>query len=1552
MTERVLAVRLRAIVDGYEAAMGRAAAATDKVASTGKQMEQTGRKMSVGFSLPMIAAGGFALRSAVQFESAFAGVTKTVDGTAQQMDSLRSGIIDMATQLPSTREEIAAVAAAAGQLGIETPNVLGFTRTMIDLGNSTDVAAQDAAMSLAQLANITQMSQGDFDRLGSAVVALGNNFPTTESKIIEMSQRLASAGAQIGLSEAEIVGFAAALSSVGIEAEAGGSAISRVMIMIAQSVAAGGDELSKWSQIAGMSDQAFAGLFRSDAAAAISAAVQGLGKLSDTGGDLFGVMEEIGASDIRVGNALRSLAGSGDLLSRTLDMSSDAWDDNIALTAEAGTRYATTESRLRMTANRLTDVARKSGEAMVPTLNAALGVINPLTDGLGDLVDSFSGLAPPIQAASGSIVGLAVASGPTIWAVGKLGQLYGPVVTGLKSIPGHAGTATAAIHNWGTGVASAAVSMRTAAITGQGMSSALAGMGAAIGPQVALVGILAAVGAAMVIAKKRSDELAASHQSGAAAAEQLAKSAGMTLQALETGGDVDAPAVFDEQFRQQNEDAIRSLREIAGLEGQLAYLREIGYGLVLRGVDPDDALAQVRRLAEISGVRIPIEFDVDDISDVEAQIAASVERARRAAEAQEGRGWGSRNEVKLEARLELENIARTAQQLWATDQGAEFVQLLAESEAALGNNARAAEHLGVKTLEALDPDGKMRLSTRNTEDLASALQQLAGPASTASEAQKQLLQTILDTASAMEGGLTPENLAAAAAQHANGQSATELASKQRDATEAASGLGASAAGVADGQQQGAESAEVFAAALDKVAANASFARMDFDAGAAAAQAFSDAMARSTMTASRLGAGMRAGQALKDLREGLTGEKEIAGIRDEVADSTTGAASAVERLSDSVRRADPAMSLLQVRMEAMSAAGEAFTKSISDSSGLDDQITSALSLGDAYDEFSKTFRRLPADLDMTAMATGRLRPRQVEAIQSMLGLGRAARDYLATLIELGRSDAEVAAEAGRMRGEYSRMFAEMGLGQAQIDRYLEAMGLLPRQVTTAISVSGEAAARSRLEAYIGLLEGRIPPEVATNVIAKLEAGDAEAAATMLAEFARTNPAQLAVDTSQLESAGRKIAEVQRNLWDLPRDIDPLKAVLGGYTDSQSAALDAVIEFADGVQQYLSRVAHGGNAEEIRDQAYQIRDAFLTQIGMGDQVGVEYDQMSDGAKRYLDLIGLSDWQIDSAINLTGDTEAIFKIQMYNDMLQGEIPAEISTQVLAAIDEGRLQDGARLLEIWRTDMADGLADNPLIAELLGDDTPARDKLQAFRDYVSETGHGTIAVDADTAPAATGVQAFRDHVSTHPPTASRVGADTSPALADLGGLHRLIPLFGNTVTIDANTKPAESKMNAFLAQFPIFNPGGIFGPGIPSQPASLPGMPGYGGIDGNPVTPFALGGRVRGAGSNRSDGVRARLSNDEYVVQAFAARSIGYDRLDLANRTGILPGETRLTPVLPDMDQIMDRAARKIAELVPVAGDHLEFTGPIVAPTPERVPRAIAEATGTARHLAGRRR
>jgi TP901 family phage tail tape measure protein len=360
--------------------------------------EQAGRAM-LGVGVAIAAAGGLAVRSAVQWESAWAGVTKTVDGSAQEMAVLEGQLRAMARELPASHQEIAAVAEAAGQLGIQRGNISEFTRTMIDLGETTNLSAQEAASSMARLANVMGTSQQDFDKLGSALVELGNNSATTEAEILEMALRISGAGKQIGLSEGEVLGFSAALSSVGIAAEAGGSSISRAFIEIASAVNKGGKDLEGFAKVAGMSTTEFSRLFKQDAASAIQSFIEGLGKVQQSGGDTFKVLDDLGLGEIRVRDAMLRMSAAGDLVARSLDLGNKGWEENVALIEEAAKRYQTTEARLQIAKNNINDLGITIGQTLLPALGGA-------ADKLGGFLQVVQDLPGPIKTALGIFGGL------------------------------------------------------------------------------------------------------------------------------------------------------------------------------------------------------------------------------------------------------------------------------------------------------------------------------------------------------------------------------------------------------------------------------------------------------------------------------------------------------------------------------------------------------------------------------------------------------------------------------------------------------------------------------------------------------------------------------------------------------------------------------------------------------------------------------------------------------------------------------------------------------------------------------------------------------------------------------------------------------------------------------------------------------------------------------------------------------------------------------------------------------------------------------------------
>ena len=416
-----------------------------RIEKVGRRLDRMGRSLSLNVTAPILALGTASVVSSIRFEDAMAGVAKTVDESAETIAALGDEFKALSEDIPVAATELASIGEAAGQLGIATSNILSFSRVMADLGVATNLTSTEAATDLARLANITGMPQDSFDRLGSTVVALGNNLATTEREIVSMGLRLAGAGAQLGLTEAQILALAGSLSSVGIEVESGGTAISEVMAQMAIAIGEGGDKLDQFGQIAGMSGEAFAEAFEADAADTLVTFIEGLGRLSEEGVNVFQVLESVEFGNRRVRDALLRASSAGDLMRRSLDLGSTAWRENTALTIEAEKFYATLGNQLKTAWNEVVNMAAELGDQLKPALLAVVDASKPLLGFIRDAIKGFSELPNGIQATAIGLVALTVAVGPLLVMIVRLtiavGMLRGAAALGGLStmlVPGGA----------------------------------------------------------------------------------------------------------------------------------------------------------------------------------------------------------------------------------------------------------------------------------------------------------------------------------------------------------------------------------------------------------------------------------------------------------------------------------------------------------------------------------------------------------------------------------------------------------------------------------------------------------------------------------------------------------------------------------------------------------------------------------------------------------------------------------------------------------------------------------------------------------------------------------------------------------------------------------------------------------------------------------------------------------------------------------------------------------------------------------------------------------
>ena len=489
MADRSIIVRLMAEVGGFVSGMGKAGRSAREfegdVTRTGKSQESAFQKMtrsarengaawtSAGMKMTAAGAGiGLALagtvREAMRWETAFTGVRKTVDGTPEQLAAVEQGLRQLARELPATHTQIAAVAEAAGQLGVSTDGISEFTRTMVMLGESTNMTAETAAMQLARFGSIMGTTEQDIGRVASSLVGLGNNFAATESEIAGMSLRLAAAGRQAGLTEAEVMGLAAAALQVGVNVEAGGTALSTTIMRIGQAVDQGGTQLELFGHVADMTGEQFARAWRDDATSALTTFIQGLETAEERGMTMNGALADLGITAIREGGTLRSLAFASEDLAAAVATSSAAFTEGNALVDEFGNFLGTTASQVALAQNSLRDAAIDIGAVFLPVVvevaqgvaavaqwfaslpapvrNAGV-VLTAVTGVLLTVGGAFLMLVPKVLATVDALKTLGVASkvsGALGGLRGKIGGLAGSF-GGLKAMLGKVGIALAAL---------------------------------------------------------------------------------------------------------------------------------------------------------------------------------------------------------------------------------------------------------------------------------------------------------------------------------------------------------------------------------------------------------------------------------------------------------------------------------------------------------------------------------------------------------------------------------------------------------------------------------------------------------------------------------------------------------------------------------------------------------------------------------------------------------------------------------------------------------------------------------------------------------------------------------------------------------------------------------------------------------------------------------------------------------------------------------------------------------------------------------------------------
>ena len=351
---------------------------------------KAGRADLRGQVMETVAIGATAVlpvKLAIDFESAMADVKKVVDfETPEGFTKLGDEILKMTRTLPLAATELAAIAAAGGQLGVKADDIPKFTETVAKMATAFDMPAELAGDAMAKLANVYQIPIANIGRLGDAINQLSNESPAKASDIVSALSRVGGVAKGFGLTELQAASLANAFISLGKPPEVAGTAINGMLMKLATADKQGNKFQAALADM-GLSAAGLKKAISEDAQGALVGFLQTLEKVPADQRmgilvDMFGLEY---ADDVAVlAGSVKTYTDSVDTLNKKGKDGKEAFSGSME--REFAARAATTANNLRLLKNGLSELGINIGSTVLPALNELVNDIKPV-------VSQFAGWA-------------------------------------------------------------------------------------------------------------------------------------------------------------------------------------------------------------------------------------------------------------------------------------------------------------------------------------------------------------------------------------------------------------------------------------------------------------------------------------------------------------------------------------------------------------------------------------------------------------------------------------------------------------------------------------------------------------------------------------------------------------------------------------------------------------------------------------------------------------------------------------------------------------------------------------------------------------------------------------------------------------------------------------------------------------------------------------------------------------------------------------------------------------------------------------------------------
>lgn len=368
----------------------------------GEGITDLGRSMTLGLTVPIVAAGGAATSVAANFDDAMSQVQGALGGASADMDGLRNLALQLGadTVFSATESAQAMVELAKGGL-TEAQIKGGALAASMDLAAAGQLNLADAAATTVQMMGSFGLGAGDATRIANALAGAAN---ASSADVSDLTQAMSQCSAQASLAGWSLEDTAAALALFADHGVKGSDAGTSLKTML-QRLAAPTDQAAEAIAAYGLNIRDSNGKMK-DISGIADELTGKLGGLSDAERDA--ALQTIFGSDASRAAAILMQSGS-EGLAKYIAATNDATAAETMANAQKGELSWALENM----GGAVESASIAFGTALAPAITAVAGVI-------GNVAEAFASLPAGVQTGIAVVLALVAALGPLLMVIGSV----------------------------------------------------------------------------------------------------------------------------------------------------------------------------------------------------------------------------------------------------------------------------------------------------------------------------------------------------------------------------------------------------------------------------------------------------------------------------------------------------------------------------------------------------------------------------------------------------------------------------------------------------------------------------------------------------------------------------------------------------------------------------------------------------------------------------------------------------------------------------------------------------------------------------------------------------------------------------------------------------------------------------------------------------------------------------------------------------------------------------------------------------------------------------